>query len=101
MVLKSYYFNLPIVFSPDHTHFTGFNFSFLGVFDDNIKEICDLIHSAGGLVYLDGANMNAQVDDEQFVKLVLSVYLYHKCVLAGWGMSSRRLWGGRVPFEFA
>ncbi|XP_029639891.2 glycine dehydrogenase (decarboxylating), mitochondrial [Octopus sinensis] len=32
-----------------------------GVFDEDIREICDLIHSHGGLVYLDGANMNAQV----------------------------------------
>jgi glycine dehydrogenase len=32
-----------------------------GVFDANIKEICDKVHSTGGQVYLDGANMNAQV----------------------------------------
>ena len=32
-----------------------------GVFEDSIHEICKLIHSAGGLVYLDGANMNALV----------------------------------------
>ena len=32
-----------------------------GIFQDNIKEICDLIHKYGGLVYMDGANMNAQV----------------------------------------
>lgn len=32
-----------------------------GVFEDAIKEICNLIHDAGGLVYMDGANMNAQV----------------------------------------
>lgn len=32
-----------------------------GVFDANIKEICDKIHLTGGQVYLDGANMNAQV----------------------------------------
>eukprot|EP00106_Octopus_bimaculoides_P018390 XP_014785832.1 PREDICTED: glycine dehydrogenase (decarboxylating), mitochondrial-like [Octopus bimaculoides] len=32
-----------------------------GVFDEDIREICDLIHSHGGFVYLDGANMNAQV----------------------------------------
>lgn len=33
----------------------------LGLFEDNIAEICDLIHGAGGLVYCDGANMNALV----------------------------------------
>ncbi len=32
-----------------------------GVFETTIKEFCDLIHDNGGLVYMDGANMNAQV----------------------------------------
>ncbi len=32
-----------------------------GVFEENIREICDLIHQYGGQVYMDGANMNAQV----------------------------------------
>jgi len=32
-----------------------------GVFESNIQEICSLIHQAGGQVYMDGANMNAQV----------------------------------------
>jgi glycine dehydrogenase len=32
-----------------------------GVFEETIKEICTLIHDNGGLVYMDGANMNAQV----------------------------------------
>ena len=32
-----------------------------GVFEDKIKEICDTIHQNGGQVYMDGANMNAQV----------------------------------------
>ncbi len=32
-----------------------------GVFEPEIKEICQTIHSYGGLVYMDGANMNAQV----------------------------------------
>jgi len=32
-----------------------------GVFEEDIKEICEVIHQNGGLVYLDGANMNAQV----------------------------------------
>jgi glycine dehydrogenase subunit 2 len=31
----------------------------LGLFDKNIKEIADLVHKAGGLVYYDGANANA------------------------------------------
>jgi glycine dehydrogenase len=32
-----------------------------GVFEEHISEICDIVHGAGGQVYLDGANMNAQV----------------------------------------
>jgi glycine dehydrogenase subunit 2 len=33
----------------------------VGIFEKNIKEICRIIHEAGGLVYMDGANMNALV----------------------------------------
>ncbi|MEO6189543.1 MAG: aminomethyl-transferring glycine dehydrogenase [Saprospiraceae bacterium] len=32
-----------------------------GVFETSIKEVCRIIHEHGGLVYMDGANMNAQV----------------------------------------
>ena len=32
-----------------------------GVFEDSVREICDTIHRHGGQVYLDGANLNAQV----------------------------------------
>jgi glycine dehydrogenase len=32
-----------------------------GVFEDGITEICEVIHRHGGMVYMDGANMNAQV----------------------------------------
>src|SRR5712671_4161625 len=32
-----------------------------GVFAEHIREICDIVHEHGGQVYLDGANMNAQV----------------------------------------
>jgi glycine dehydrogenase len=32
-----------------------------GFFDEGIPEICDMVHKAGGNVYLDGANLNAQV----------------------------------------
>ncbi len=32
-----------------------------GVFESTIREICQLVHDAGGQVYMDGANMNAQV----------------------------------------
>ena len=32
-----------------------------GVFEEHISDICDIVHGHGGQVYLDGANMNAQV----------------------------------------
>jgi glycine dehydrogenase len=32
-----------------------------GVFEETIREICEIIHANGGQVYMDGANMNAQV----------------------------------------
>jgi glycine dehydrogenase len=32
-----------------------------GVFEESVREICSAIHEAGGQVYMDGANMNAQV----------------------------------------
>uniref|UniRef100_A0A674KGT3 glycine dehydrogenase (aminomethyl-transferring) n=1 Tax=Terrapene triunguis TaxID=2587831 RepID=A0A674KGT3_9SAUR len=32
-----------------------------GVFEEDISDVCDLIHKHGGQVYLDGANMNAQM----------------------------------------
>ncbi|HTU99879.1 MAG TPA: aminomethyl-transferring glycine dehydrogenase, partial [Luteitalea sp.] len=31
-----------------------------GVYEDGIREICEIVHSHGGQVYMDGANMNAQ-----------------------------------------
>src|SRR5918911_491831 len=33
----------------------------LGLFERNIKQICEIVHEAGGVVYMDGANMNALV----------------------------------------
>ena len=32
-----------------------------GVFEASIREVCDLVHGAGGQVYMDGANLNAMV----------------------------------------
>jgi glycine dehydrogenase subunit 2 len=37
------------------------NPSTLGMFEENIEEVCRIVHGAGGLVYMDGANMNALV----------------------------------------
>ncbi len=33
----------------------------LGLFDENVREVCRIVHAAGGLVYGDGANLNAIV----------------------------------------
>lgn len=35
--------------------------STFGVFEPGIKKVCDLVHEHGGQVYMDGANMNAQI----------------------------------------
>jgi glycine cleavage system protein P-like pyridoxal-binding family len=32
-----------------------------GVYEEGVDEICNIIHQHGGQVYMDGANMNAQV----------------------------------------
>ncbi len=35
--------------------------STFGIFEETVQEICDIVHEHGGQVYMDGANMNAQV----------------------------------------
>jgi glycine dehydrogenase len=35
--------------------------STFGVFEEGVKRVCEIVHGHGGLVYMDGANMNAQV----------------------------------------
>ncbi|KAI9137215.1 glycine cleavage system P-protein-domain-containing protein [Paraphysoderma sedebokerense] len=35
--------------------------STFGVFEDGVKEACEIVHANGGQVYLDGANLNAQI----------------------------------------
>ncbi|WP_428776531.1 aminomethyl-transferring glycine dehydrogenase [Vibrio sp.] len=32
-----------------------------GVYEEQVKQVCEMVHAAGGQVYMDGANMNAQV----------------------------------------
>ena len=32
-----------------------------GVYEEHVREVCDLVHDAGGQVYIDGANLNALV----------------------------------------
>lgn len=38
-----------------------------GVYEEGIDEICKIIHDNGGQVYMDGANMNAQVRSYEFI----------------------------------
>jgi len=40
-----------------------------GVYEEGIDEICRIIHDNGGQVYMDGANMNAQVNLLQIARL--------------------------------
>lgn len=40
-----------------------------GVFEESITQICEIIHSHGGQVYMDGANLNAQVGLTQPLKI--------------------------------
>ncbi|GAB6181965.1 aminomethyl-transferring glycine dehydrogenase subunit GcvPB [Desulfotomaculum defluvii] len=47
------------VLGPDVAALMLTNPSTLGLFEENIKEIADLVHQAGGLLYYDGANLNA------------------------------------------
>ena len=50
---------LKAVVGPDTAALMMTNPSTLGLFDPHIKAIAEIIHGAGGLVYYDGANMNA------------------------------------------
>jgi glycine dehydrogenase subunit 2 len=51
--------SLDEVLGPDVAGLMITNPSTLGLFEPNIKAICEKIHGVGGLVYMDGANMNA------------------------------------------
>jgi len=56
--------------------------STLGLFDPNIIEICETVHSAGGLVYGDGANLNALLGRVKFGDLgfdVVHLNLHKTC----------------------
>jgi glycine dehydrogenase len=61
-----------------------------GVYEEGIDEICKIIHDNGGQVYMDGANMNAQVCALKLSPFGFSVgyagpfhFYYHKlsCVI--------------------
>ena len=44
---------------PDIAGFMLTNPNTLGLFEERVREVCEAVHAAGGLVYGDGANMNA------------------------------------------
>jgi glycine dehydrogenase len=68
-----------------------------GIFETSIREICELIHSCGAQVYMDGANMNAQVGltNPGFIGADVCHLNLHKtfCIPHGGG--------GPVPVPFA
>jgi glycine dehydrogenase subunit 2 len=49
----------------------------LGLFDENIEEVCEIVHQAGGLVYGDGANMNALLGVARPAELGIDVMHYN------------------------
>ncbi len=51
--------SLRSVVGPDTAALMMTNPSTLGLFEPNIKQIADIVHEAGGLLYYDGANLNA------------------------------------------
>lgn len=55
-----------------------------GVFEETISEVCDLIHQHGGQVYLDGANMNAQVG---IIREALLIPTKKQVLLSYWQLS--------------
>ncbi|HEY3369015.1 MAG TPA: aminomethyl-transferring glycine dehydrogenase subunit GcvPB [Symbiobacteriaceae bacterium] len=50
---------LRAVVGPDTAALMMTNPSTLGIFDPHVKDVAEIVHAAGGLVYYDGANMNA------------------------------------------
>ena len=49
----------------------------LGLFDENVEEICQIVHNAGGLMYGDGANMNAMLGITKMADLGFDVMHYN------------------------
>ena len=45
----------------------------LGIFEKNIKQVCEIVHSKGGLVYGDGANLNAILGKTRFGDMGIDV----------------------------
>ena len=48
-----------------------------GVFEESFRDLCDIIHANGGRVYMDGANMNAQVNLAHWFDRTIEPRLIH------------------------
>ena len=74
-----------------------------GVFEQNVREICEIVHAHGGQVYVDGANMNAMVGltaPGQFGGDVSHLNLHKTfCIPHGGGGGRRSGRGRRAPRE--
>lgn len=51
--------------------------STFGVFEERAADVCALVHKHGGQVYLDGANMNAQVSSSHNIMLIKTLFELH------------------------
>ncbi len=77
----------------------------LGLFDENVLEVIRLVHAAGGLVYGDGANMNALLGIVRPGDLGIDVMHFnlHKTFSTphgGGGPGSGRSWSRKTPGRF-
>ena len=68
-----------------------------GVFESTIADICTLVHDHGGQIYLDGANMNAQVRKcKEFRNIQLRTSTFQ---ITGGAVQARRLRIRRLPSQ--
>ena len=69
-----------------------------GLFESDIRRICDMVHEAGGLVYCDGANMNALLGIARPGDMGFDVMHYNLHTKTFSTLSRRRragLWSGK------
>lgn len=52
-----------------------------GVYEEGVDEICRIVHDNGGQVYMDGANMNAQVHTHDLPQFPSPPWIYRTCEL--------------------
>ncbi len=66
-----------------------------GVFEEGIAEICELVHAHGGQVYMDGANLNAQLGLTS--PGLIGADVCHLNLHKTFCIPARRRWSGRRP----